>query len=652
MNKKKAKFSATIQKELDRKLGRETKKEKVEKENIVYARVSTPEQAQKFGIPSQLNLLKDYTEKKKFQVKEENVFSEDETAHGYDPKRSVFTELLKRFKKGGYYRIFVDEQGRLTREPEENASLDNLVRRGVLEIHFVSEKEVYDENAASHDRFKRGLFAQVHRYFVDLQTEKAIRGTIEKISIGEFPGFAPCGYVNNIVTGKIEKDEERWDKVKELWQLAKTGEYSLSDLASVMRAKGLTVRVQRKEERGKREPNLITKKGVEKILSNPFYAGKFKWFGELWSNRGINNDLESTYPIMISWENYEEARKAISGHDRRGKQKKTYEWLYKNILTCHYCGCSLVGFKKKGITYYRCSEGKLNVIVDEKYSNWYEKKWGDLARKETIRKGKKVVRYGCPQNNPNLRGYGNTSWKEVEIDEIIVRAFNELHYNEGIFEWVKEQVGLEAEKKYKEVETEIAGLQKEKKQVEKSLKDLVLSKKNYTDEIELEIYHKELESLKAKLQKIDEDIADLEADRQENIEATVDSLELAAKFTKSFKEKNLKAEEGFDQETKRDMLKIMFRTVWAGDGSRMNLGDTGIIVASEKDGKYNHLKSLGFVWREPFRTLFDVKLLQEISEIETENPKNGQWHARRDLNPRPLDSKSTALSTELRAHLV
>jgi hypothetical protein len=26
------------------------------------------------------------------------------------------------------------------------------------------------------------------------------------------------------------------------------------------------------------------------------------------------------------------------------------------------------------------------------------------------------------------------------------------------------------------------------------------------------------------------------------------------------------------------------------------------------------------------------------------------WHARRDLNPRPLDSKSTALSAELRAH--
>ena len=29
---------------------------------------------------------------------------------------------------------------------------------------------------------------------------------------------------------------------------------------------------------------------------------------------------------------------------------------------------------------------------------------------------------------------------------------------------------------------------------------------------------------------------------------------------------------------------------------------------------------------------------------------DSNWHARRDLNPRPLDSKSTALSTELRAH--
>ena len=43
-------------------------------------------------------------------------------------------------------------------------------------------------------------------------------------------------------------------------------------------------------------------------------------------------------------------------------------------------------------------------------------------------------------------------------------------------------------------------------------------------------------------------------------------------------------------------------------------------------------------------TKLNSKLLIQIQKPGVE------WHARRDLNPRPLDSKSTALSTELRAH--
>ena len=89
----------------------------------------------------------------------------------------------------------------------------------------------------------------------------------------------------------------------------------------------------------------------------------------------------------------------------------------------------------------------------------------------------------------------------------------------------------------------------------------------------------------------------------------------------------------------------MFRTVYAGDGSRMKLGDTGMAVASEKNGKYNHLKRLGFVWREPLRTLFDIKFIQEICEIEAENPKNGQWHAQLDFYRTPRGVRSIANQT-------
>ena len=55
-------------------------------------------------------------------------------------------------------------------------------------------------------------------------------------------------------------------------------------------------------------------------------------------------------------------------------------------------------------------------------------------------------------------------------------------------------------------------------------------------------------------------------------------------------------------------------------------------------GNKNVHKRLGFVWEEPIRTLFDIKFIQEIAEIESKNPKNKNWHARRDLNPRPSDS--------------
>ena len=57
-----------------------------------------------------------------------------------------------------------------------------------------------------------------------------------------------------------------------------------------------------------------------------------------------------------------------------------------------------------------------------------------------------------------------------------------------------------------------------------------------------------------------------------------------------------------------------------------------------KEGKDKPL----IIWELPWNALF---------AIGTGSNMEG-WHARSDLNPRPLDSKSTALSTELRARRI
>jgi Zn-dependent peptidase ImmA (M78 family) len=110
----------------------------------------------------------------------------------------------------------------------------------------------------------------------------------------------------------------------------------------------------------------------------------------------------------------------------------------------------------------------------------------------------------------------------------------------------------------------------------------------------------------------------------------IPSLELAY----SFKNKYLDA----DTDTKQIMLRMMFRTIYAGKFPLKHHPELGFVVPSIKDDKPNYSKCLAFVWNEPFRTLFDDKLMEEIKKIEEQRGKNQNWYARQDSNLRPSDS--------------
>ena len=495
--------------------------------------------------------------------------------------------------------------------------IDGLVKSGNLVIHFIEENSIYDTSAKAHDKLVMYVRRIMAKFFVDIMKEKSFEGTIKKLEKGEYPGYAPLGYYNNVLTSKKEKDPERWDLVMELWKLAKTGKHTLTDLTDIMRNKGLTVRVQKRSLRGIKEPRVVNKCDIQRILKNPFYSGQFNFYAKLWSNKGINNDLEPTYPAMISMEDFTDAQEAMSDKGTgRGVKKKACSWFYKGIINCAYCDCGLAGYKKKDkYIYYHCSSGKHSVDP-----NWYKNKFGERAKKVRKRKGETIVSYACPQQN----------WKEEEIDEVIQKTLEELYFDENVFDWLRKRVGEDIEEKQGAIQSEIKSLNIRKAKVETDLKTLILSKKNYSEDIELKVYHEELENLKSKVEEITDRIAELQEESQENMEEAIDSLELAY----SFKNKHLQV----DEDTKQIMLKMMFRTIYAGDAVSMFSHKPSMVVPSMKDGKYNQSKSLGFVWKEPFRTLFDIKFIQEVSEIDAEKAKNKNWYARTDSNCRPTDS--------------
>lgn len=91
----------------------------------------------------------------------------------------------------------------------------------------------------------------------------------QKIRNGVWPGWAPVGYLNNPKTRMIDIDKDKAPKVKKLFELYATENYTLESLADWCKEKGL------KGNLGKD----ISMSNVHRILQNIFYTGLMRYKG-------------------------------------------------------------------------------------------------------------------------------------------------------------------------------------------------------------------------------------------------------------------------------------------------------------------------------------------------------------------------------------
>ena len=95
----------------------------------------------------------------------------------------------------------------------------------------------------------------------------------EKVRHGDLPGCPPVGYRNAryVHEPPIITDPVLAPLVREAFELAATGRYSLRKLLKAMTAKGLVSR------NGK--PMGVS--AIRNMLGNPFYTGRIRYYGEL-----------------------------------------------------------------------------------------------------------------------------------------------------------------------------------------------------------------------------------------------------------------------------------------------------------------------------------------------------------------------------------
>ena len=294
---------------------------------VIYARVSSREQREEgYSIEAQVRLLRDAAIKNDFVVAME--FIEIESAK--EAGRPIFNEMVKFFKKNRACRVLlVEKTDRLYRNKRDPLVIDDLE----IAVHFVKEGDIVSKDAKSQVKFMHDIRIAMARNYSENLREEVKKGMAEKAAQGMFPGHAPFGYKNNKAARCIDVHPEKSRIVRRLYELYASGRYSVATVGKAI-----------KKETG----IYICKANAHRILTNPFYIGKFEWGKQVY---------DGNHERLISAEQFSDVQSILNGFNK--PKYGTQDIPFRGVLHCHLCGCAITGERKKGkYVYYRCTCGR------------------------------------------------------------------------------------------------------------------------------------------------------------------------------------------------------------------------------------------------------------------------------------------------------
>lgn len=590
---------------------------------VGYIRVSTEDQ-QRHSPKSQYNHIKNYIEeegwkwrKKRLRevdikldssisgaIPSDNVDSQSfkaegffvESGSGWEPeKRPVFYKMIDYVKKNKINHIISCYVDRIARNLYDYTYLcRKLEGSDSVHLHIVNENLAFSLSLKEdyEDRLKlenRLVTGKAESGRISQRVIKAREGRFEE---GRVTYRVPYGYINKVhpTTRRpfIEIVPENAEKVKKIFEMMASGHYSLTSLTKKLEELGWKKSTfDRKLRQYIDKP--ITRSYLYYLLTNNTYLGNVKWRGRFKESAEV--------PQIIEKSTFEKVNKILKSkcNFRDGERKKgKYNSPFARLCKCHFCGCQITtDFTKnrhgKKYAYLRCTSGKRHRDL-----NWYKRKFGKTT---------------CVQP------YNTESGIEKAFNEEIQKVF----MDEGIIAWLEGELKAEKArsqnlggKAKKNLENQINQLEKRLKQLNIMRADGEFTKNEYLD-ARTETLNK-IESLEHQIKKIDLSSTNVE----DEIEITLDLMQ---KIPEKWAD--------FSIPEKAEVLQLITKKITLG--------------------KYGKDKP-EIVWEKPWDILIKYGELMGIGGNKI-YPIEKNWHARRDLNPRPLDSKSTALSTELRAHL-
>ncbi len=315
---------------------------------IVLARVSDKKQD---SNEAQITRIADYTKYKQLTVWKTYEIEESSTKGD----REKFQEVIKDIEQSKEpIALVVDTVDRLQRSFKESVVLDNLRKKGKLEMHFYRENLVIHQNSNSSDILRWDMAVMFAKSYVLQLSDNVKRKFEQKRRSGEWTGKAPIGYKN---TGEeknnknIIPDPDVAPFIVKIFEIYATGNSSFKMVKEQITKAGL------KSQFGK----TLALSMIEHILKNPFYYGEMVSKGNLYPHK---------YPPIITKQLFDRCKQVRESWGKKPFKYAGKPYIFRGLLTCGNCGCKYSPeIAKKKFIYYSCTNARGNckkVYVPEK----------------------------------------------------------------------------------------------------------------------------------------------------------------------------------------------------------------------------------------------------------------------------------------------
>jgi site-specific DNA recombinase len=319
-----------------------------ETRTAVYGRVSTEDQAERFGLASQVSELQALARQRGYTIPAGGEFIDD-GASGADLDRPALTRLREAIRRRLFDVVLIHDPDRLARKLSLQLLLMEEFERAGVRVEFKTTPKG-DSPETQLLLHMRGAIAEFERLKI---LERTSRGRKEKARRGRRPGGpTPFGYrPDPKVSGALIVHPDEAATVRMMFDWLVTQQQSTRQITMELRRLGL---------RPPRAP-AWTRASVRFVLTNETYAGR-AWFNRRDESRGRvrmrppSEWFAISVPAIISEALFHTAQVQLRrNRSRFSGRPPSRVFLLRGLLRCEGCGRAYTGASMYGTAVYRCT---------------------------------------------------------------------------------------------------------------------------------------------------------------------------------------------------------------------------------------------------------------------------------------------------------